>query len=91
MRGAVNAPKHGESSGKTGGRYDPNQPRLPAGHPGGGRWTDEAASNVARGINDPRVISDVVPDNLWIPGADYALGTIGSRETIISGSLFPGK
>lgn len=24
------------------------------------------------GINDPRILSDVTPDNEWIPGAQYA-------------------
>lgn len=50
--------------------YDPNQPRVPAGNPKGGQWTDKSLGNFAAPINDPRVISDTDPDNLWIPGAD---------------------
>jgi hypothetical protein len=60
--------KLGESTGHDG--YDPNQPRVPAGHPDGGQWTRKG---VGRGrINDPRILSDATPDNEWIPGADYA-------------------
>ena len=69
MRGAV---KHGEPSGHDRGGHDPNQPRVPAGHPDGGQWTSKAGGSGARRINDPRVISDVTPDNHWIVGADYA-------------------
>ena len=27
------------------GHYDPNQPRVPAGHSGGGQWTDDGGPN----------------------------------------------
>jgi hypothetical protein len=39
-----------------------------------GRWADEGGEDAAKpsGINDPRVISDVTPDNDWKPGAQYA-------------------
>jgi hypothetical protein len=65
MRGSV---KHGQPADHDG--YDPNQPRIPAGHPDGGQWTSGGVSS--GGINDPRILSDATPDNEWIPGADYA-------------------
>ena len=66
--------KHGQPIGGGGsGGYDPNQPRIPAGHSDGGQWTNETKIGAER-INDPRIISDVVPDNLWIPGAEYVAG-----------------
>jgi len=46
--------------------YDPNQPRVPKGHPDGGQWTDDG------GESDPRVLSDLPPANEWAPGAQYA-------------------
>jgi hypothetical protein len=49
--------------------YDPNQPRVPAGHSDGGQWTSEN-----EGGDDRRIISDVTPDNDWKPGAQYANG-----------------
>jgi hypothetical protein len=49
--------------------FDPNQPRVPAGHPDGGRWTRAGS---AEGANGPQVLSDVTPDNDWKPGAQYA-------------------
>jgi hypothetical protein len=69
MRGAV---KHGEPSGQAGHGYDPNQPRVPAGHPDGGQWTNKPTTGVGERINDPRVLLDVTSDNHWIPGAQYA-------------------
>jgi hypothetical protein len=71
--------KRGEPSNQDGRGYDPGQPRVPAGHPGGGQWTNQAAARGARRIDDPRVISDVTPDNHWIVGADYA--AVGHHET----------
>lgn len=68
MRGSV---KHGEPSGHDGRGYDPNQPRVPAGHSDGGQWTNKSKAGGER-INDPRVLSDATPDNHWIIGADYA-------------------
>ncbi|MEZ5785262.1 MAG: RNase A-like domain-containing protein [Xanthobacteraceae bacterium] len=54
--------------------FDPAQPRVPAGNPDGGRWTDSggAGDGGAGGGNVPRVISDATPDNDWKPGARYA-------------------
>ena len=51
--------------------YNPNQPRVPAGHPDGGQWTRVGGG---AGENDPRVVSDATPDDLWKPGARYASG-----------------
>jgi hypothetical protein len=54
--------------------FNPNQPRVPAGNPDGGQWTD-GGGDVGRpslGTSDPRVLSDVTPDPDWIPGAQYA-------------------
>ena len=53
-------------------KYNPNQPRVPAGNSDGGQWTSEGGSGLA---TDPRVVSDVAPDNPWIPGARYAQNT----------------
>jgi hypothetical protein len=53
--------------------YNPEQPRDEL-----GKWTSGGGSSLAnkptttRQINDPRVISDATPDNLWRPGAQYA-------------------
>jgi len=63
--------KRGEPSGHDAHGYDSNQPRVPAGHPDGGQWTNKAKAGAER-INDPRVIQDVTPDNRPIVGADYA-------------------
>ena len=55
--------------------FNPDQPRVPAGNPDGGQWTSgsgAAGSDTGGGINDPRVLSDAAPDNIWIPGARYA-------------------
>ena len=69
MRGTA---KHGNPSDHDGRGYDSNQPRVPAGHSGGGQWTSRAGLGGAGRINDPRVLSDATPDNHWIVGADYA-------------------
>ena len=49
--------------------YDPNQPRVPAGHHDGGQWTRVGGGAPS---SDPEVASDVVPDDEWMPGAQYA-------------------
>jgi hypothetical protein len=49
--------------------FNPNQPRVPAGNPDGGQWTSAGGGG---GTSDPRVVSDVTPDNAWKPGARYA-------------------
>lgn len=44
--------------------YSPNQPRVPAGHPAGGQWTD--GDDTAPVINDPP-IEEVYPKLLILP------------------------
>jgi len=60
-------------------RYNPDQPRVPAGHPHGGEWTSgdwsDATNGDASSRNVPsqhQVLSDATPDNAWKPGAQYA-------------------
>lgn len=36
-------------------KFDPNQPRVPAGNPGGGQWTGEGAS-AGRGANSTTIV-----------------------------------
>jgi hypothetical protein len=54
--------------------FNPNQPRVPRGSPGGGQWTGDGGtgSGDGSGRNDPRILSDATPDNDWQPGAQYA-------------------
>jgi hypothetical protein len=70
----------GRNYGSGGHHYDPNQPRVPAGHPDGGQWTDAGGSEIAS-RDDGRVLSDATPHNDWLPWAQYA-GRIprGSRR-----------
>jgi hypothetical protein len=74
------------------GHYDPNQPRVPAGHHDGGQWTRDGQSGAGlfpngipdnawpaaqrEGQYDAEFFSDLVPDNTWTPGAQYAAGGI---------------
>ncbi len=67
-------------------KYSPDQPRVPAGNPDGGQWTDGGGgggggSSTPRsrtdpaaggGRNDPRVLSDITPDNYYKPGTRLA-------------------
>jgi hypothetical protein len=79
-------------------KYNPDQPRVPAGNTDGGQWTSgeigisddlrlrtnsHNTSQILQtsntdgsfdGTYDPRVLSDITPDNTWIPGARYAIG-----------------
>jgi hypothetical protein len=75
MRGSA---QHGEPSGQDGRGYDPNQPRVPAGHSDGGRWTNKAKTGGER-VNDLRVLSDPPPDDHGIPGAQYVQGSHSSH------------
>jgi hypothetical protein len=56
-------------------KYNPHQPRVPAGRREGGQWT---RLDGGAGINE--VISDATPDNDWIPGSQYAAGPRGPKE-----------
>jgi hypothetical protein len=49
--------------------FNPDQPRVPAGHPDGGQWTSEGGGKPG---NQQQVMSDVTPDNDWQLGAQYA-------------------
>lgn len=67
--------------------FNANQPRVPAGNPDGGQWTDggggggdEAQS--AGGRNDPRVLSDATPDNVFKPGAQLAQADTQRRYSV---------
>jgi hypothetical protein len=53
-------------------KYSPDQPRVPAGNSDGGQWTSDGGNGPADGS---RVVSDVTPDNTWIPGEQYAQNT----------------
>jgi len=67
MRGAM---KQGQPAGRGAHDYDPNQPRVPAGHSDGGQWTSTGADSVR--IDDPRPPSDEEEDDYWLPSADFA-------------------
>jgi hypothetical protein len=51
--------------------YNPAQPRVPAGHPGGGEWTSGDWGGAAN-ASSRQVLSDALPDNPWKPGAQSA-------------------
>jgi hypothetical protein len=58
-------------------RYNPEQPRVPAGHPDGGQWTSGDGSSAGtasshQAASEQQVLSDATPDNPWKPGAQYA-------------------
>jgi hypothetical protein len=54
--------------------FNPNQPRVPRGNPGGGKWTDAGGSTRP---NSGAVLSDAIPNDVWKPGALVAQA--GSR------------
>ena len=63
--------------------YNPNQPRVPAGNPDGGQWTDAGGGGGGSGnADDGRVISDALPDGL-IPGARYAQARGRGSRTLV--------
>lgn len=75
----------------------PDQPRVAVGSREGGQWTADGTGAGSRSprsqsatrpppINDPRVLSDGVPDNDWMPGAQYAQGPRARGPIIINGS-----
>ena len=51
--------------------YNPDQPRVPAGHRDGGEWTSGDWSDAANAPSS-QVLSDATPDAAWKPGAQYA-------------------
>ncbi len=54
-------------------KYNPDQPRVPAGNPDGGQWTEAGA---VASYRDPQILSDA-PDPTWAPGAHSAQGPRG--------------
>jgi hypothetical protein len=67
-------------------KFSPDQPRVPAGSSDGGQWTSDGGGagggpspgstrtepTAGSGRNDPRVLSDVTPDNFSKPGTRLA-------------------
>ena len=76
MRGGrAGEPPH-RDVGPHGHRYDPNQPRVPAGDPDGGQWTSKGGGDAqrARVTEAPRSLDEIISDAIdgVIPGARYA-------------------
>jgi hypothetical protein len=69
--------------------YDPNQPRVPAGHPDGGQWTEKGGESAGptslaekqRSLDE--IISDAI-DNAFV-GARYASRRPPVRPIVING------
>ena len=62
-------------------KYRPDQARVPPGSRDGGQWVDEGGGSTSNtgggvsptgGINDPRVLSDAIPNNYYRPGSQVA-------------------
>jgi hypothetical protein len=71
--------------------FNPDQPRVPAGHPDGGQWTREAT-----GGSGQEIASDVVPESTWTPGARYAQARAGGpgsggRRNVRGAEAEPGQ
>ena len=70
--------------------FNPNQPRLPAGGPDGGQWTDEGGGTTRVRAADARitltspVMSDALPDPV-IPGVMYAQTRIDIETSALTG------
>jgi hypothetical protein len=69
--------------------FNPGQPRVPRGNPGGGQWTSEGGTGAGEGSgrNDPRILSDATPDNDWQPGAQYAQNRARGGPILINGRM----
>lgn len=77
MRGGrAGEPPHLGVGDPHGRGYDPNQPRVSAGHPDGGQWTSKGGDTTerARFAETPRSLGEVISDSVdgVIPGARYA-------------------
>jgi len=66
-------------------KYDPNQPRVPAGSSDGGQWTSGGGFG-SRGNDDARILSDANPDDEWVPGAQYAQNQPIVKRNAITGN-----
>jgi hypothetical protein len=64
--------RHSEYGGH---QYDPNQPRVPAGHSDGGQWTRQGYGG----------LSDLSPDNGWTPQYD----NVAARPARLLSDLVP--
>ena len=90
MRGAM---KQGQPAGRGAHEYDPNQPRVPAGHSDGGQWTstgaDRAFELTIHGLRQMRrrtttgylVRTSLRADTTWMPREYYLRLPVNSRET----------
>src|ERR1044072_2445323 len=71
-------------------KFRPDQPRVPAGNPDGGQWisgdgADSGRSDVGdsgAGRNEPRILSDATPDNVFKPGAQLAQDDTSRRSLV---------
>jgi hypothetical protein len=54
----------GWQHGRGGGHFDPNQPRVPKGHPGGGQWTDDGRGGGGASDQPIRLASNDPPERL---------------------------
>jgi len=58
-------------------RFDPSQPRIPAGEPGAGQWTSGGGGGVAADAGDPLFDGSDTPDSATdAPPSDSPSGTI---------------
>jgi hypothetical protein len=77
-----------------GSRYDPNQPRVPAGHPDGGQWTDYGhAPALPQGVLQK---VDITIPSYWPPGvfaksapAEIVLNALNPDATVYSRRKVP--
>jgi len=85
--------------------FDPNQPRVSAGHPDGGQWTHANGdpNNTSRFVVNPdgsAVLSQVNPSNPSIPwderhlvrlanGSEFAVENLGLTQTVYDGEGVP--
>lgn len=66
--------------------FNPNEPRVPAGNPDGGRWTTDGGSGAS---SDPRIVSDATPNTNWMPGAQYAANDLPGGPSLEEPPVIP--
>ena len=66
-------------------KYDPDQPRVPAGRPEGGKWTNEDAGQPSNGSND-----EAGPHGDALP-VDYGAADVGTRTDAENDNLTSGQ